>query len=275
MRRIWQTMSDEPFIAFAIIGGLLFMLHGFRNTADQATVETIEVRPATVRALEQVQQDLVGRPLTDKERQEIVEGFIEDEVLMREAFRRGLEKKDSRVRKRLLNVMRSTLDQPVAQPTQPELQAYFQEHRDQYVTGETISFDHVFFGYGSADEPADMAEFLKGLRAGQDHTQLGDYTVFGRILRDRSRNQLRRMVGPEFAEQAFALEPNQWHGPIESRHGVHFLRIIERKDPAPPSFEQMEEYLRQDWMFRKRREIQAEKIAEMRKRYRIVYAKEQ
>ena len=43
----------------------------------------------------------------------------------------------------------------------------------------------------------------------------------------------------------------------------------------PPSFDQMEGYLRQDWMFRKRREIQTDKIAEMRERYRVVFAEGQ
>ena len=131
--------------------------------------------------------DLVGRPLTDKERQDVVEGYIEEEILMREAFRLELEKKDSRVRKRLIDVMRSTIDQPVSQPTRAELQAYFRENQERYVTGETITFDHVFFAYGSENEPDDPADFLAKLRDGADHTQLGDYTLFARIMRDRSK----------------------------------------------------------------------------------------
>ena len=51
--------------------------------------------------------------------------------------------------------------------------------------------------------------------------------------------------------------------------------MTEKREPPPPTFEQMEEYLRQDWMFRKRRELQTEKIAELRRRYRVVFAKEQ
>ena len=115
MNSLSKTMTDEPLIPFAIIGGVLFVIYGFSRPSDP--VETIEVRPATIRALETMQQDLVGRSLTEQERQDVLDGFIEDEVLMREAFRRQLEQKDSRVRKRLLDVMRSTLDQPVAPPT--------------------------------------------------------------------------------------------------------------------------------------------------------------
>ena len=66
-----------------------------------------------------------------------------------------------------------------------------------------------------------------------------------------------------------SLPINEWSGPIESRQGVHFLKVTQLGEAASPSFDQMEGYLRQDWMFRKRRENQSQKIAEMRKRYRV------
>ncbi len=184
MRRIWQTMVDEPLIPFALIGGVLFVVYGFRKPADN--VETIEVRPATLRALETMRQDLVGRPLTDQERKEIVEGFIDEEVLTREAFRMELEKKDSRVRKRLLNVMRSTLDRPVAQPTRAQLQAYFRENQDQFSTGEVITFDHVFFSYGSENEPSDTDELLASdlLSRGRRYSRATKLSLKRSLIRD-------------------------------------------------------------------------------------------
>jgi len=273
MYRIWKSATDEPLVPFAIIGGVLFAVYGLAR--PEQDVETIEVRPATVGALEQMQQDLLGRPLTEQERQDAVEGYIDEEVLMREALRMELEKKDSRVRKRLLDVMRSTLDQPVAEPTRAELQAYFRENGERYVPGETITFDQVFFAYGSENEPDDPADFLAKLRGGADHTQLGNSMLLGHIMRDRSKDQLRQTLGKDFAEKAFSLPHNEWHGPVESQQGVHFLRVTQQRKSAPPSFDQMEDYLRQDWMFRKRRELQSGKIAEMRKRYRVVFAKGQ
>lgn len=272
MRRIWQALLDEPLIAFALVGGLLFVLYGFREPA--AEIETIEIQPDTIRALEQMQQDIVGRKLTDDERQEMIQGHIEDEVLMREAFRNGLEKKDSRVRKRLLNVMRSTIDQPVSEPTRAELQAYFRENQKHFEVGEVVSLDHVFFMFDSALEPENHAEFLAILQAGADHTQLGENPIYGNVLKDRTHDQLRRDLGKSFADLAFSLPAGKWNGPVETRQGIHYLRVTDKRQSAPPSFEQMEEYLRQDWMFRKRRELQTEKIAEIQKRYRILFTKE-
>ena len=47
MRRIRQIMVDEPLIPFALIGAVLFVVYGFSRPDD--SVETIEVRPATLR----------------------------------------------------------------------------------------------------------------------------------------------------------------------------------------------------------------------------------
>ena len=55
---------------------------------------------------------------------------------------------------------------------------------------------------------------------------------------------------------------------------MHFVRVTEKRQPPPPDFEKMEEFLRQDWMFRRRRDAQNEKIAELSKRYRIVFVDE-
>ena len=273
MHRIRQIMLDEPLIPFAILGGVLFVVYGFRQ--PPRVVETIEISTSTVRALERAQQELVGRPLTEQERMDVLEGYIEEEVLLREAFRMELEKKDSRVRQRLLNVMRSTLDQPVAPPTRAELQAYFREQRDRYDSGELITCDHVFYAYGSENEPEALSQLLTDLRAGADHSQLGDSVMYGNTLRDRSKSQLLRSMGKEFSEAIFSLPLNEWHGPLETTQGLHFVRVAEKRQPPAPDFDKMEEYLRQDWMFRKRRETQSEKIAEMRQNYRIAFTEGQ
>ena len=44
MSRLWQASADEPLVSFAVIGGLLFAINGFRSNRDsQETIEA-EVR---------------------------------------------------------------------------------------------------------------------------------------------------------------------------------------------------------------------------------------
>jgi hypothetical protein len=215
---------------------------------------------------------LRGRPITDEERQAMIDSHIEDEVLMREALRRGLEKKDSRVRKRLLTVMRSTLDEQVPEPTRAELQAYLRENADKYGAREAVTFDQVFFSFGN--EPAASDAILEQLQDDADFRKMGERSWAGYTMRKMTRQEMLPVFGGEFADQVLELTPNEWTGPLESVRGVHFLRVTERQTLPAPTFDQMEDYLRQDWMFNRRRAVQTKKIKNMRKRYRVVLTEE-
>ena len=265
IRRFFDAIFQEPLIPFAVIGGILFAVYGFKQPVE---IETIEITPQTLRALENLEIDLRGRPLSDDEQNLLVESFIEDEVLMREAFRRGLEKKDPRVRKRLLNVMRESLDEPIAEPSSAQLQQYYQQKIEDYDVAEACSFDQVYFSFGS--EPNNDQALLTKLNGGAEHTQLGEQHFAGRTVQKMQPNEMRRMFGNQMTVRLLSQELGVWEGPIESRDGTHYVRIVKKERMPRPTFEQMQEYLRQDWMFKQRRDVQTKKIAEMKKGYRIV-----
>lgn len=116
----------------------------------------VEVKQSTIRVLQKQQEDLLGRPLTEEEKQTLVENHIDEEVLLLEAERRGFDKLDYRVRKRLLNVMRSTLIEQVPDPTRAQLEAYFRQEIDKYRIPESVTFQQVYFNPASeklSDDP--------------------------------------------------------------------------------------------------------------------------
>ena len=265
-----RTVLRDPLLLFLALGLLLFGLYTWLRPPDQAK-EVISISPETIEAIVQQDELIRGRKCTPEERRNLVESHIDDEVLLREARRQGLDKTDSRVRKRLLGVMRYSLIGNVPEPTRQQLEAYYNEKRETYKTQPAVSFEHVYFSWDSKQLPEDPDSFRNLVAETEDPITLGESLFPSNRTRRASRIDLLGTFGPAFADAIKDLEAgDRWHGPIESNRGTHYVRILERHEPVQPSFDEMESYLRQDWLLNRNREDQQNKIDEMRKRYRIV-----
>ena len=88
-----RRLADEPLVLFAALGAVFY--GAWLVLAPQA-VETIQLERRVIEALEAREVELLGRPLTDEEKRDVEENLIEEEVLLREAMRRGLQWSDGR-----------------------------------------------------------------------------------------------------------------------------------------------------------------------------------
>jgi hypothetical protein len=265
--RLWSTLRREPLVWFVVLGVVLGASWVWLAPPD---TETIRVESETLRALEKQQEELLGRPLTDEERTRVHEGYIDDEVLLREALRRGLQWSDSRVRQRLTRIMRAALTENVPDPSVAQLQAHFQENIDKYSTPESITLEQVVFPWEEEVTEGEVDEVLAKLRSGVPPEGFGrNLVAAGRRMPRQTRRDLVRALGPEFADAVEALPAGKWQGPIGSTRGVHLVRVIERHPPEVATFEQVERYLRQEWLMSRTRELQQEGIDEIRAGYRI------
>jgi len=262
-----NPIRREPLVLFVAGGAALF----FAWTAlAPREVQAVEIESAALRGLVTMQEELLGRPLTDDERAEVREGYFDDEVLVQEALRRGLHLGDYRTRKRLIQIMRSAMTVTVPDPSLAELQAWFRESIDKYTRPPSATVELVPFPWGDGTSADEIAEALVQLQTGADPQEFGQ-TGLGtnRRLGNATRADLVRSFGPDFADLVVDLPAGQWHGPFESVHGVHLVRVVERHPAQTPSFEDMEPYLQQDWLMTRTRELQQQRIDELRAEYRI------
>ncbi len=264
---ILRRVLHEPLLHFLVLGTLVYLAYAALTPEPQGT---IEVKQSTLQVLQKRQADLLGRELTDEEKQTLLENHIDEEVLLLEAERRGFDKLDYRVRQRLLNVMRSTLAESVPDPTRAQLESYFREKIDNYRIPESITFQQVYFSPTSEKRPEDPNTILNALAAGADFQELGDFTTLGSTSTQSTRRYLVGSFGVEFTDQVLALAPDTWAGPFASRMGTHFVKVIQRHAPQEPSFEKLESYLRQDYLMTLSLARQNEKITKMREQYKIV-----
>jgi hypothetical protein len=261
--RLWNALHREPLVHFLALAALLFVAYHLLMPAAQ---ESIVIERGSIDELARRQEELLARPLTDQERRALVESAIDDEVLLREAYRRGLDR-DAVVRQHLVQKMRFILGEDEAAPTEAELRAYLAANRERYRDPPTVTLDQVFY----ADPARVPDDLMTQLENGTDIGELGDFLdMLGNRLARYSLRDLIGLVGPDVARRVFELPAGAWHGPLRSERGVHFVRVEQHHPPTTPSFDELRDYLRQDWTLDQQQRVVADKIAELRRNYRIV-----
>jgi hypothetical protein len=260
-------MLKSPILHFILLGAVGFGAYEHLKPLDR---ETITITTQTIDALVQQRESITLNPIAGNERQDIIEGHIEEEILLREAYKRGFDKNDYRVRKRILNIMRSSLSEVIPEPSVAQLRAFYKENKGRYLTASSRSFEHVYFSFTSDKLPKNPQQFIRQLQDAGDITGLGEFSLTGSKFSKASFQTTAVTFGKPFAQKIFKLPLNQWKGPLESFRGMHYVRVTAEHEPELPPFEQMETYLRQDYILRKMRESQVAKIDELRKNYEVI-----
>jgi peptidyl-prolyl cis-trans isomerase C len=262
-----DLLRRETFVHFVIAGAVLFAIDAVRASSDTAT---IIVTPEVVQGLMREREELLDRSASPDERSALVARYVDEEILLHEAYTRELYRRDGVVRRRLLELMRFLLLEEPAEPTARELRAYLGTHADVYRTPAAVTFSHVFY---PADEDVgvpDAERLLSELRAGRDFRRCGKPFWLGSVVKRYPEPQLTQLLGAEFTQNVMDLPLHEWSGPIGSQRGIHFVRVEERRDPEMPPFRELLPMLRSDWLASKREERLAAKVDELRGRYRVI-----
>jgi hypothetical protein len=138
--RYWNALRREPLAHFLALAAVLFFGYRLLIPSEQSS---IVIDQASIDELLRQQEELLARPLTDEGRRAVMEAAIDDEVLLREAYRRGLDR-DAVVRGHLVQKMRFILGEDQAAPSEAELEAYLAANRERYRTPPTVTLDRVF-----------------------------------------------------------------------------------------------------------------------------------
>jgi parvulin-like peptidyl-prolyl isomerase len=267
-----KSLLGEPLVHFLLLGALLFAGYSIFKPGSQRRVVLAQKE---LQERVQERQKTLGHPLSDEERKAIVDEYAEEMILLNEAKLLNLNHGDEPKRDRLLQLARERLDEVVPEPTRQQLESYFQQHSSQYRMGAWVSFDQVFFAPKSPATPANPDSFLALLASKDDASSLGEADpVMGNHLSELTRSQLKALFGEAFADTLFALPESVWRGPLGSKYGTHYVRVVEHHEAPMPRFEDVQAFLRKDWKAMKHREIQDEKLQELRHEYTIVSRKD-
>ncbi|SPJ28254.1 peptidyl-prolyl cis-trans isomerase [Falsiruegeria mediterranea] len=255
----------EPLVHFLALAGLLFLMQGLFATDKR---DLIVVDAQTQKFLFEQEEELQLRSLSEEEKADIISNFIEEEILVREAVKRGFSD-SSRIRALLLQNMRFFIAGDISEPNEAELQAYFEANLDLFESPPSLDFDHVMYEAGKP-VPADV---LEQLRSGVDPDTLGDADLaFGRSIRFMTQTRIAQVFGRDAALEVIAAsaDSDAWHGPFVTPSGsTHFLRVIQRHPKRLPDFETARDWISTRWLADQSRAMLDQEIKAVAPGYKI------
>jgi hypothetical protein len=218
-----------------------------------------------------------NRPPTPEERAGIIDQYLREMILYREAVAMGLDRDDTVIRRRLAQKL-EFLAEDLIRPNPPwedELRTYFETHMDRYQPPDLITLTQVFLDPDKrGDQTLKDAETIKiKLNAlkqvPQDARSFGDPFMLQSYYPERSEAELAKLFGSGFARPVFKLTPEVWHGPVLSGYGTHLVYVHDRQVAKPPKLAEIEAQVRQDWESDQREQLNDQYIASLMGRYDV------
>ena len=237
----------EPLLHFLVLGGLIFLAYSRLADTGSGQGDEILVSLAQQRNLANTFERTWQRPPTQAELEGIITDFIRQEIAYRESQAMQLDRDDIVIRRRLRQKLEMLTEDlaSMAPPTDEDLQQFLDANADAFRVPGVTTFRHVFFNTdeddGTARERA--MTLLAALRGGSavDLESAGDQTLLPAHLE-------------RFAADIWALEPERWHGPVESAFGLHLVYIEERTDGRNPELDEVINRVTREWLARRRGE---------------------
>jgi len=247
---VLKRLARDPLLHFLVAGGLLFAifraLHGPETTAT-ADDRTIPVdRPALLRfmqyramAFQPEYFDAQFTAMSSQEKSRLIDEYVREEALVREATSMGLADGDYVIRRRMAQKMYYLMDDTATQsfaPGEAALQEYFLAHQDRYRVAPTMTFTHVFVDNemkrqdGAEAVAQRLKRELESRKAGfDDAPAYGDRFPYLKNCVKRTPDFIESQFGADFTSALAGLEPSShWQGPIKSSYGYHLILLTQR-----------------------------------------------
>jgi hypothetical protein len=274
-----KKILKEPLIYFFVLGFVVFGLHSFlnREKKDSSDPFAVEVTSSDIEWIRSSWEASMKRQPTQQELQGLINRFIRDEILHREALAMDLDDRDLVIQRRLVQKLTFVFEDLAEsiEPTDDELKNYLLENQEKYRIPEMISFTQVYFNPDKRkDVMKDAEKVLASLKSEKttpdEAVSLGDTIMIDSTFRQRSPDEVARILGREFASKLFSTGEMGWQEPIGSTFGLHLVYISEHTASRMPEFENIRESVKNDFMYERKKEVIDGAYNAVKSRYRIL-----
>jgi hypothetical protein len=285
-----KNFLKEPLFQFLFAGFLLFVYFDVFKSANYSGDEnTILVNKENLLTMMQYrskafQGDYFSdkfEALSKKERQQLIDDYVKEEALYREAKKLNLEANDYIIKRRMIQkvdfLYKNTLEEHIV--LHPDsLLHYYENNKARYKVPSLYTFTHVFIKTKkgeSAKRQQKSVRLLKKLQQGAiGFNQAGKYGerfLYHTNYVDRDKGYIDSHFGAEFSNAIALLNADKknWKGPFLSEHGYHIVLLTTTKKEIQQPYVAVEADIKEDYKRTFERKLKNDLILEVLKQYTI------
>ena len=272
-----MRLLKEPLVHFVVAGAVLFGGYSLINRSVQSPslAEPVRIGEGEVRWIKETFSSQWRRAPTAEELSGLLAGFLEEDLLAREARALGLDQGDTIIRRRLAQKLTFLVNDTlrVADPSEGELRQFYAANVGRFQTGPRVSFSQIFFNpehRRNAESDAEAALISVSASGSRASQPLGDPLLLEDNFVDVDEQSLSNMFGADFAQAVLALMPGAWSQPIKSGFGVHLVHLISLRPAESPRFEEVRNKVLAEWRHQRETEMKAAYLEKLREKYGVV-----
>ncbi len=244
-----KSLFKQPLVHFLLVGlGFFLLFNVFADNEDLDSRTIVVDREALMNFYqyrskafnkEVFEQRLAS--MSKKELEQLINDYIRQEVLYREAMAMELDKEDFIIKQRMIQKV-EFISQGIAEATtelsEEEINKFYETNLDDYYLSPYVTFTHVFFDMKKwgADEVKAKAEaevaYLNANRVGFNQApSRGDRFFYHTNYVERDLEYVKSHFGPSMASAIFEATPSDkdWIGPFGSEYGYHIVMLTKNE----------------------------------------------
>jgi hypothetical protein len=263
----------EPLLHFFILGLLLFALFAWVNRNAMYAPDEIVISDSLLQSMQKQFEGTWQRPPSQQELRGLIDNWTREEILFREGLALGLDMDDAVIRRRIVQKMDFITDSMTsAMPDEAALQAWLDEHPEDYLIPPQYSFKQIYFDPArhTSDLEQVMLAALQKLLLG-DSIVNGDSSLLPASLDDTPEQLVSRTFGSKFAKELADLPLAEWVGPVRSGFGFHLVYVNKAIPGRAATLDEVRQAVENDLSNDQSKKTKDAMYQVLRDRYTVIY----
>lgn len=261
-----KTLLRQPLVHFLLIGLGFFLLFNVFGDSDDLDSRTIVVDKEGLMNFYQYRSKAFNQEVFEErlaampkeELDKMINDYVRQEVLYREAMAMGLDQEDFIIKQRMIQKVEfisQGISEAVTELSEEEIENYYQDNKEDYYMASIATFTHVFFDFekwrpeeAEAKAKAEVVFLNKNNFTFHQAPSRGDRFFYHTNYVERDPEYVNSHFGPNMTSAIFEAEPSEitWIGPFRSEYGYHVVMLIMKQEGRYPELTEVHERVRED-----------------------------